>query len=106
MKLCNLKYTPNTVAAVEKGTSIADVTSENMNEVMQQTMEATEKMGQISAMLNENAANLHHITDNLSSVSDIVDSNSAASEETAAVSEQQTAQVETMVDLVSRFKLA
>lgn len=100
------KLIENTVAAVEKGTSIADVTSENMNEVMQQTMEATEKMGQISAMLNENAANLHHITDNLSSVSDIVDSNSAASEETAAVSEQQTAQVETMVDLVSRFKLA
>lgn len=77
-----------------------------MNEVMQGAMEAMEKMEQISIMLNENVSNLHRITDNLSSVSEIVDSNSAASEETAAVSEEQTAQVETMVDLVSQFKLS
>ena len=35
----------------------------------------------------------------------IVDNNSATSEETAAVSEQQKAQVESMVDMISKFKI-
>ena len=100
------KLIENTVAAVYRGISIADVTAENMNEVMQGAMEATQKMGQISTMLDENAANLHQITDNLSSISEIVDNNSAASEETAAVSQEQTAQVETMVGLLNQFKLS
>ena len=38
-------------------------------------------------------------------VAGIVDNNSATSEETAAVSEQQKAQVESMVDMISKFKI-
>ena len=41
----------------------------------------------------------------MASVSTVVDNNSATSEETAAVSEEQKAQVETMVQMMARFKI-
>ncbi|MGN0483570.1 MAG: methyl-accepting chemotaxis protein [Lachnospiraceae bacterium] len=99
------KLIENTVAAVEKGIEIADTTSANMNEVLQGAKESTEKMQIISVKLVENAESLQNINGHLSSVSEIVDSNSAASQETAAVSEEQAAQVETMVQLLDRFKI-
>lgn len=99
------KLIENTVEAVAKGIKIADVTSTDMEEVKHGAMEATQKMGQITEMLNQNAESLRQITDNLTSVSEIVDNNSAASQETAAISEQQMAQVETMVKLLEQFKI-
>lgn len=95
----------NTLVAVEKGIRIAEVTSDNMEEVMQGAGEATVKMSQIAKMLEANVESLGNITESLSAVSEIVDNNSAASEETAAVSEEQTAQVETMVSLLDQFNV-
>ena len=46
-----------------------------------------------------------HINESIGVVAGIVDNNSATSEETAAVSEQQKAQVESMVDMISKFKI-
>ncbi|MBP3579554.1 MAG: HAMP domain-containing protein, partial [Lachnospiraceae bacterium] len=46
-----------TIEAVDKGISIADETVENMAEVMQGAMEATQKMGQIADMLNTEVRN-------------------------------------------------
>lgn len=48
---------------------------------------------------------MHDMNENIIQVSVAVDNNSATSEETAAVSEQQKAQVESMVELMSRFKI-
>jgi len=48
---------------------------------------------------------ISHINEGINNVAGIVDNNSATSEETAAVSEQQKAQVDSMVDLVSKFKV-
>lgn len=94
-----------TIEAVEKGISIADETVENMIEVMQGAMEATQRMGQIADVLNQEVTNIHTINDTLGRVSEVVDSNSATSQETAAVSEEQKAQVETMTSLVDYFKI-
>ena len=68
-------------------------------------MEATQKMGQIAEMLNQEVDNIHAINTTLNLVSEVVDSNSATSQETAAVSEEQKAQVETMAQLVDYFKI-
>lgn len=84
---------------------IADAAAANMVEVMGGEQEATEKMGQIATMLKEEAANMQVINETVSSVSSVVDNNSATSEETAAVSEEQKAQVETMVQMMARFKI-
>lgn len=94
-----------TIQAVDKGITIADETAENMVEVMQGAMAATQKMGQIANLLNQEVENIHAINGTLNSVSEVVDSNSATSEETAAVSEEQKAQVETMAQLVEYFKI-
>ena len=94
-----------TIEAVDRGISIADETVENMSEVMQGAMEATQKMGLIAEMLNNEVNNIHDINDTIQRVSEVVDSNSATSEETAAVSEEQKAQVETMASLVDYFKI-
>ena len=74
-------------------------------QVMGGAMEATEKMGQIARMLDEEAANMQEINETVASVSTVVDNNSATSEETAAVSEEQKAQVETMVQMMTRFRI-
>lgn len=94
-----------TVSVMERSISIADETAANMGEVMAGAKEATEKMGQIVEMLERDAARMHDMNDNIIQVSGAVDNNSATSEETAAVSEEQKAQVESMVELMSRFKI-
>ena len=94
-----------TIEAVDKGIAIADETAENMAEVMQGAMEATQKMSQIAGMLNTEVDNIRVINDTLNQVSEVVDSNSATSQETAAVSEEQKAQVETMAQLVDFFRI-
>lgn len=93
-----------TVAAVDKGIQIADETSENMSVVLTGAQEATQKMGAIATILQEEAQKMEEVNGTISVVSEVVDNNSATSEETAAVSEELKAQVESMVDMVNRFK--
>ena len=94
-----------TVEAVGKGITIADITAENMSEVMVGAKETTDKMKQMADELREEANHMYEIDENVSKVAEIVDNNSATSEETAAVSQEQTAQVATMVQLLSQFKI-
>ena len=76
-----------------------------MEEVMSGAKASTEKMAQMADELREEANNMYIINENVSAVAEIVDNNSATSEETAAVSEEQTAQVATMVQMLSQFKI-
>lgn len=92
-----------TIEAVDKGISIANETVDNMSEVMNNAMDATEKMGQIATMLQQEVGHMREINNNIVQVSAAVDNNSATSEETAAVSEEQKAQVESMVSLMDKF---
>ncbi len=92
-----------TVAAMNKGITIADETSENMKEVMERTTIATEKINQIVQMLGQNVEEMHNVNNSIEQVSSVVDNNSATSEETAAVSEAQKHQVEAMVELMEKF---
>lgn len=92
-----------TITAVEKGIAIADETASNMGEVMEGARTATEKMGQIAKMLEQDVEDVHSVNDKISEVSSVVDNNSATSQETAAVSEEQKAQVEIMVSLMDKF---
>lgn len=97
------KLIETTVQAVDRGIIIADETAQNMEEVMQGAQLATNKMGQMAAILKENVEIMHQLDQNIAQVSEVVDNNSATSEETAAVSQEQTAQVETMVQMLEKF---
>ncbi len=92
-----------TIEAVDKGILIANETAANMSEVMDGAREATQKMGQIALMLQNDVKRMHEVSDNISQVSAVVDNNSATSEETAAISQEQNQQVEAMVSLMDKF---
>lgn len=94
-----------TIDAVDKGIAIADETASSIMEVMEGARQASEKMAQISTLLEKDVENVHVLNDNVMAVSGVVDNNSATSEETAAVSEEQKAQVETMVSLMRQFQI-
>lgn len=92
-----------TIEAVDKGISIANETVANMSQVMVDAMDATQKMGQIASILEDEVEDMREANENITQVSAVVDNNSATSEETAAISEQQKAQVESMVSLMDKF---
>lgn len=94
-----------TVEAVDKGIAIADATAKNMEDVMVGAQEATDKMEQMAAALNQEAGHMSKIDESISTVAEIVDNNSATSEETAAVSQEQAAQVTMMVGLMEKFEM-
>lgn len=99
------KLIENTVQAVEKGITISDEAVANMNDVMVSAKEATDKMSEMAETMRRESDSMRSINDSVSKVAEIVDSNSAASEETAAVSEEQTAQVQTMVQMMDQFEI-
>lgn len=94
-----------TVTVMDKSIFIADETAENMQQVMADAKIATEKIGQITNMLEQDVVNMQSLNTNISEVSSVVNNNSATSEETAAVSEEQKAQVETLVGIMDHFQI-
>lgn len=92
-----------TASAVEKGNMIADETARNMEEVMEGAKTATEKMSQISELLDQNVHYMKKIDEDLGNISGAVDDNAATSEETAAISQEQSDQVEMMAELMDKF---
>ncbi len=97
------KLIETAVSAVDSGIAIADETAANMDGVMDFASNATEKMGAVADMLQGDVERMLQVRENLQQVSAVVDNNSATSQETAAVSEEQKAQVEAMVQLMSKF---
>ena len=94
-----------TIAAVEKGIVIAEETATDMEEVMVGAKEATVKMSAIAEILVKEAEEIQEVNERVATISEVVSNNSASSEETAAVSEEQTAQVQTMVELMGQFRI-
>lgn len=92
-----------TVLAVDKGIAIADETASNISEVMEGARTATEKMSQISDLLQQNVQYMKQVDADLGEIQEVIDTNAATSEETAAISQEQTNQVETMADLMNKF---
>ena len=94
-----------TVTAMDRSILIADEAAENMQQVMTDARVATEKISQITDMLEQDVVNMQGLNTNIAEVSSAVNNNSATSEETAAVSEEQKAQVETLVGIMDHFQI-
>lgn len=94
-----------TVTVMDKSIAIADETTKNMQEVMEGAKIATEKISQITDMLEQDVVHMHSLNTNISEISSAVNNNSATSQETAAVSEEQKAQVETLVGIMDHFQI-
>ena len=98
------KLIETAISAVNSGIAIADETAADMDKVMSSAGVATERMGEVAQILQSDVERMRQVRANLQQVSAVVDNNSATSQETAAVSEEQKAQVESMVQLMSRFE--
>lgn len=94
-----------TVTVMDRSILIADETAENMQQVMADARIATEKISQITNMLEQDVIHMQGLNTNISEVSYAVNNNSATSEETAAVSEEQKAQVEMLVGIMDHFQI-
>ena len=94
-----------TVESVAIGERISREASINMEEVQMGAEETTGRISGIVEKLKIEVESIAHINECIGAVAGIVDNNSATSEETAAISEQQKNQVESMVDLVNKFKV-
>lgn len=94
-----------TVNAVNVGIGLAEETKAKMGEVMEGARTATEKMAQISGKLNKDVESIGQVNIAINQVAGVVESNTSASEETAAISQQQKEQVETMTQLVEKFRI-
>lgn len=100
-----LEMIVNTVQAVNKCVEIADVTSVNMEEVMEGARMATEQMSAIADGLVMEEARMQNINVLVDEIAQVVDTNSSTSEETAAISEVQASKAQTMVQLMHNFKI-
>lgn len=94
-----------TVAAVAKGTLIADETAENMVNVMESSKMSTSKISDMADLLEQNERNVREISTGINEVLDVVEQNSAAAQETASVSDEQNSQVDSMVNVVQKFSV-
>lgn len=99
------KLIERTIDAVNKGIALAEETEANMNQVMEDAQGSTKCMIEMAQALQSEVTSVRQIDENIAHVAGIVDNNSASSEETAAVSEEQSAQVQTMVQLMYQFQI-
>ena len=99
------KLIESTIDAVNKGIAIAEETEANMDKVMEDAEASTKRMIDMAQALQSEVSSVQQIDENIAHVAGIVDNNSASSQETAAVSEEQSAQVQTMVQLMDQFQI-
>lgn len=94
-----------TTESVSLGTRIAEEAAVSMEEVQMGAEETTERINAIVDKLKTEVGSITQINNAIGIVAGIVDNNSATSQETAAISEEQKAQVESMVQLMNKFRV-
>lgn len=95
----------NMLDSVNLVTGVIDDTTSSMEEIQIGAEEMTGRINRIVEKLTVEVRDIEQINNAIDAVAGIVDNNSAISEETAAVSLEQKSLVESMVELMSRFRV-
>jgi len=95
----------DSINRVDVGSSIAEITSKSLDEIVVGSNEVSGIIGSITTESREQAEAITQISDGLSQISKVTQSNTAVSEETAAASEELNSQAELLKQLVAYFKL-
>ena len=95
----------HTVEAVEIGVRIASETTSTMEEMQKGVKETNNRINGIVDKLRSEVDSIANINSNLNNIAGMVDNNSATSEETAAISSEQKRQVESLIELMERFRV-
>ncbi|MBC6678301.1 methyl-accepting chemotaxis protein [Zhenpiania hominis] len=94
----------NAIAAVKKGTGIADVTAQAMANVVTSSEEVVNLINSISDASKEQAESITQVTQGVDQISSVVQTNSATAQESAAASEELSGQAHLLKELISAFK--
>ncbi|MDE6914989.1 MAG: methyl-accepting chemotaxis protein, partial [Lachnospiraceae bacterium] len=94
-----------TTGAVDKGLQIAKESAVCMEEIQMGAEETASRINGIVEHLKSEVGSIDKITDGINVIAGLVDNNSATSQETAAIGEELKSQVESMVDLMGRFRI-
>lgn len=94
----------NSLAAVEEGGSLTQLTAQALNEIASATNELTKAIGQISESSKQQAAAADQVTIAVGQIADIVEQNSATAQETSASSEELSAEAVTLKELIDKFR--
>jgi len=95
----------DSISRVEAGSSIAEATTESLDEIVSSAGEVLDIIGSISSASKEQSEAITQVVAGLEQISKIVQSNSAVSEETAAAAEELNSQAEVLQKMVGYFKL-
>lgn len=90
---------------VAEGNSVAQRTSDSLQEVINGMGEIAEASKELSTVAADQAIAMEQANEGISRISEIVQSNAATAEETSATSEELAAEAACMNELVARFKL-
>ncbi len=95
----------DTMTKVNAGTKTAKLTSEALEEIVQNTGSVSKMIDEIYNKSLEQKEAISHITQNVSAIEGVVQTNSATSEESAAAAQELNSQSEVLAEMVSNFRL-
>ncbi len=95
----------NSIAAVEKGKTIADKTAMTLKEVIDANSVSTELINRISTASNAQASSIGQVTLGVEQISAVVQTNSATAEQSAASSQEMAEHAKLLKSLVKQFSL-
>ena len=90
---------------VERGSSLAAVTSESLESIVQSATQTSNLVEEIAQANRQQTSAIQEITSGLSQIDAVTQQNSANSEETASAGQELAAQAEGLQKLVSSFRL-
>lgn len=93
------------MAAVNRGMSIAEATAEAMDNVGKKTVSIEELVGKVAEASGQQAEKIEQINAGVEQISSVVQTNSATAEESAAASEELSGQASTLKSLINMFTL-
>ncbi|QAT41743.1 methyl-accepting chemotaxis protein [Aminipila luticellarii] len=95
----------NSIAAIDKGTVLANDTGKTLSEIVNSTNQASALISEIAQMSQDGAQSVSQVKLGIEQISTVVQQNAGSSQESAANSEELAAQVEKLDTLVGRFKV-
>lgn len=100
-----VKLIEDSINAVERGTGIANVTAQYLDEVVSSVIEAASRMDLITQASVEQASFMSQVEQGVESMAGVVQNNSATAQESYATSEELNSQAQILREMVSRFEI-
>lgn len=96
----------STLNAIETGEKLANATASSLQNVVEKTQTADERVQEIASDIEREAMSVSQIASGIDQISAVIQTNSATAEESAAASEELSGQAQLLKQLISKFQLS